>query len=788
MRRLIIRILWTLFILGWLSVAFVFFAISKGWIGYMPPIEELQNPIDKYASHLISSDNEVLGSYAHSGGNRVYTPYEDISPNVINALIATEDERFFTHSGIDFRSLGRVLVKTVFMRNKNSGGGSTISQQLAKQLYSDPTNTFFQRAMQKPIEWVIATKLERYYSKEEILALYLNQFDFLYNAIGINSAAHTYFGKEAKDLNVQEAAMLVGMCKNPSIYNPILRKGSDIPITRRNVVLKQMLRSGFLSQAESDSISKLPIETNFHSSNFKSGKANYLREYIRRIMMAKKPERENYASWQTEDYQVDSISWEQNPLYGWCNKNTKNDGSHYNIYSDGLKIYTTVSSTMQAYAEKAVRTHLGETLQPAFDREKKYDKMAPFARNISTKDRWKIIYRAMRQSERWRVSKKNGLSKEEIIESFSKPVDMQLFSWKGMIDTTMTPKDSILYVKSLLRTGFMAMNPHNGHVLAYVGGIDFSNFQYDMVMQGRRQVGSTIKPFLYSLAMVDGRSPCDTIRHSQPVIKLENGRLWRPRNANRQKIDELVTIQWGLQHSDNWVTAKLMEKTSPYTFLNLLRSFGLKSDIYASPAMCLGTPTATVAEMVSGYTTFVNKGIRVSPLLVSHIEDQMGNIITDFKPKRYEVLPKYASKKMLYMLQNVVEGGTGRRLRYMYKLQMPLGGKTGTTQRNSDAWFVGVSPDIVAGAWVGGDDMTVRFRSMRYGQGAAAALPIFAHFMKDVYSDENLGYSVETPFDLPKNFNPCLENGAYNLGSEFYPTKNRVNQDSLQNNNSEVQD
>ncbi len=768
MKKLFIRTIWILFVLAWLVFFGSFWAISKGWIGYQPPIEDLQNPIDKYASQIISSDGEVLGSYAFSGENRVYTPYSQISPNVINALVATEDERYFEHSGIDFQSLARVLVKTVILQQKSSGGGSTISQQLAKQLYSEPTSGFLERAMQKPIEWVIAAKLERYYSKEEILALYLNKFDFLNNAVGINSAAYTYFGKKASELKVEEAAMLVGMCKNPAIYNPIQRKDSDKPLQRRNVVLGQMMKSGFLTQTETDSLSKLPIITDYYSTNFKSSKAPYLREYLRRIMMAKEPERKHYAYWQNEEFRSDSIAWRTNPLYGWCNKNHKSNGKPYNIYADGLKIYTSLSYQMQTYAEQAVRKHLAEELQPAFDREKKRDKMAPFSRNLTKRERWKIIKSAMRQSERWRASKAADMAEKDIIDSFAKKTKMKLWTWEGEVDTIMTPKDSILHSKSLLRTGFMAMNPHNGHVLAYVGGINFSHFQYDMVMKGKRQVGSTIKPFLYSLAMVDGNSPCDSIMHSQPEIVLDNGKIWRPRNASRKRIDEMVSIQWGLQHSDNWVTATLMSRTSPHTFLSLLRSFGLTSEITPTPAMCLGTPNASVAEMVSAYTTFINNGIRISPLLVVRIEDQMGNVLAEFSPKKDEVLPRHAAQKMLYMLQNVVAGGTGQRLRYKYNLKMPLGGKTGTTQRNSDAWFIGLSPDIVAGCWVGGEDMSVRFRSMRYGQGAAAALPIFAHFMKSVYADPKLGYSEETHFNLPEDFSPCADsNDQESLGSEF---------------------
>ena len=770
MKRKILKWLWVAFLGGGAMTFIIFLAIYMGWIGYMPPIEQLQNPVNKFASQIISADGEVMGSYATSGDNRIYVSYNDISPNVINALIATEDARYYDHSGIDFRSLGRAIVKTGILRQKNAGGGSTITQQLAKLLYTKQTESRLGRLFQKPIEWVIAVQLERFYTKEEILTMYLNQFDFLYNAVGIRSAAQTYFGKMPKDLNIQEAAMLVGMCKNPSYYNPVLHQDSDRPIARRNTVFDQMVKADMLTEEEADSLKSLPIETHFTRSTHKQGIAPYLRDYLRRIMMAEKPNPSDYASWQSEQYTVDSLAWDEDPLYGWCNKNTKADGSNYNIYTDGLKIHTSINVTMQQYAEEAMQEHLGGVLQPAFERENKGRATAPFSENLTIKEREDIIRRAMRQSERWRASKEEGLSDEEIIASFNHKIPMTLWSWKGEKEVTMSPRDSILYVKGILRTGFMAMDPHNGHVLAYVGGIDFSAFQYDMVSQGRRQVGSTIKPFLYSLSMIDGYSPCDIIPHSPPHIRQADGTIWAPRTGNRPRGS--ASIQWGLQHSDNWITAQLMSRTSTTAFLRLLRSYGMAGKITEAPAMCLGTPDASVSEMVSAYSTFVNKGIRVSPVFVTHIEDQMGNVVATFTPRTTEVLPQNAADKMLYMLQNVVQGGTASRLRTRHALEMPLGGKTGTTQNNSDSWFMGFTPDIVAGCWVGGEDRSVRFRSMNFGQGAAAALPIFGIFIKKVYNNPKLGYSKATKFDLPNSFAPCSDANSGTDGGDdlFFPT------------------
>ncbi len=765
MKRIIIKWLWIGFACLVLGVGLIFIAIAQGWIGYMPAIDQLQNPIDKYASQVISSDGEVIGSYARSGDNRIFVGYNEISPHLINALIATEDVRYHEHSGIDYRGLGRAIVKTGILRQKGAGGGSTITQQLAKLLYTERAQSRSERIMQKPIEWVIAVQLERFYTKEEILTMYLNQFDFLYNAVGIRSAASTYFSKAPSELNIQEAAMLVGMCQNPSYFNPILHRDSERPLARRNVVLSQMHKAGMLTEAELDSISALPIETKFRKLDHKEGVAPYMRDYLRRIMMAKEPRRSDYASWQSDLYSADSTAWINDPLYGWCNKNRKPNGDPYDIYADGLKIHTTVSARMQEHAEAAVREHMSQNLQPAFDREKRGSKTAPFSSKITSEQRKQIIERAIKQSERWRASREAGMSEKEIMRSFDEKIPMQVWSWRGTRDTILSPRDSILYVKGILRTGFVAMNPHNGYVLAYVGGIDFRHFQYDMVSTGRRQVGSTIKPYLYSLSMIDGYSPCDLIHHVQPYIRVEGtNQIWTPRNTNRRRIGEMVSIQWGLQHSDNWVTAELMNRTNTSTFLRLLRSYGLTGHINESSAMSLGTPEVTIGEMVSGYTTFVNKGVRVAPILVTHIEDQAGNVIASFTPRMTEVLPQSAADKMLYMLQNVVSGGTANRLRSRHGLTMPLGGKTGTTNSNSDTWFIGFTPEIVAGAWVGGEDPSVRFSSMAFGQGAAAALPIFGIFIKRVYADPKLGYLVSTPFDLPSDFQPCADASYYDNG------------------------
>lgn len=750
----IIIAFWVLFAAAIGIVAMLFIAIANGSIGYMPPVEQLENPIDKYASQAISSDGKMLGTYAHSKDNRISVNYEDLSPALVKALIATEDVRFADHSGIDAQGLFRAVVKRGILMQKSGGGGSTITQQLAKQLFSPSADNLMERLFQKPIEWVIAVQLERFYTKEEIINMYLNKFDFLYNAVGIQSASRVYFGTTPKNLKIEEAATLVGMCKNPSYFNPV--RHEDRTRGRRNTVLEQMAKAGYITQAECDSLKTLPLTVRFTRLDHKDGPAPYFREYLRLMLTAKKPDRSDYASWQRQKFSEDSLAWETNPVYGWCNKNKKPDGSNYDLYSDGLKIYTSIDSRMQKYAEGAVREHFSKELQPSFFQDLKKKKQAPFSIDLRMGQVDTILTRAMHQTDRYRLMKKSGMKEAEMRKVFDTPVDMRVFSWTGPVDTIMSPMDSIRYHKSFLRTGFMAMDPRNGQVKAYVGGIDYNDFQYDMVTGGRRQIGSTIKPYLYSLAMIEGINPCDEMMHVQQTYSDENGIPWTPRNANKQRVGEMVSVKWGLQNSDNWVTAWLMSQLSPYTFVRLLHSFGLKNQMDPVISICLGTPDVSVSEMVSGYTTFANKGIRVEPLFVTRIEDSNGNTLASFNPQMSEVLTEDASYKMLHMMKSVMDGGTGSRVRYRYGIKAPMGGKTGTTQNNSDGWFMGFTPSLVAGVWVGGEDRSIHFDRMSEGQGAAMALPIFGLFMQQVYADKSLGYSETEDFEIPEQYaDPC---------------------------------
>ena len=754
MIRKIIKALWIFLAVIVLAIVIVFVSISKGWIGYMPPVEELENPSYKFATEIFSEDEKVLGTWSYSKENRVYTAYKDLSPSIINALIATEDVRFVEHSGIDAKALFRAFVKRGLMFQKNAGGGSTLSQQLAKQLFTENVarNTL-QRLFQKPIEWVIAVKLERYYTKEEILSMYLNKFDFLNNAVGIKTAAYTYFGCEPKDLKIEEAATLVGMCKNPSLYNPV--RFNERSRGRRNVVLEQMRKAGYITDAECDSLQALPLKLTYNRVDHKEGLATYFREYLRGVMTAPKPVRSDYRGWQMQKFYEDSIAWETNPLYGWCAKNKKKDGTNYNIYTDGLKIYTTINSRMQQYAEDAVKEHLGDYLQPIFFKEKEGSKNAPYARSLPEKRVEELLTKAMKQTERYRLMKEAGASEQQIRKAFDTPEEMTVFSWKGDKDTIMTPMDSIRYYKSFLRTGFMSMDPANGHVKAYVGGPNYVYFQYDMAMVGRHQVGSTIKPYLYTLAMENGFSPCDQARHVEQTLIDENGTPWTPRNANDKRYGEMVTLKWGLANSDNWISAYLMGKLNPYDLVRLIHSFGVRNKaIDPVVSLCLGPCEISVGEMVSAYTAFANKGIRVAPLFVTRIEDSDGNVISTFAPQMEEVISASSTYKMLVMLRAVINEGTGGRVR-RYGITADMGGKTGTTNDNSDAWFMGFTPSLVSGCWVGGDERDIHFGRMTYGQGAAAALPIWAMYMKKVYDDPTLGYDQQERFKLPEGFDPC---------------------------------
>ena len=766
MRKIVVYILWTLLAVFVLTAALAFMAINNGWIGYMPPIEELQNPINRFATQVISADGKVMGTWNYNRENRIMVDYTQLSPSLVQALVATEDVRFYDHSGVDFYALGRAIVKRGLLGQKSAGGGSTITQQLAKQLYSATAHSVMERLLQKPIEWVIAVKLERNYTKDEIIAMYLNYFDFLHNAVGIKTAANTYFGKEPKDLSVTESAVLIGLCKNPSLFNPV--RYPERSTERRNVVLHQMTKAGYLSEADYKKYSKEPLELHFHVADHKDGIAVYFRDFLRRYMMAKKPKRSDYPSWNNVRYHIDSINWENDPLYGWCNKNTKKNGEPYNVYTDGLKVYTTIDSRMQDYAEQAVRDHVVKYLQPAFTKEKKGRKNGPFSNKITAEQVNGILMRSVRQCDRYRALKAAGKSENEIMKSFNTKTEMSVFTYKGEIDTVMTPLDSIKYYKTFLRCGFMSMCPQNGHVKAYVGGPDFIHFAYDMAMEGRRQVGSTIKPFLYSLAMENGFSPCDLAPNVQQTYMVA-GHAWTPRNGSKARYGDMVTLKWGLQQSNNWISAYLMSKLNPQAFVTLLHEYGIRNpEIHPSMALCLGPCEITVGEMVSAYTAFVNHGIRAAHQFVTKIEDNEGNVVAQFQPRMNEVISEESAHKMIYMLKAVVDGGTGSRLRFKYNLKGDIAGKTGTTNNNSDAWFMGITPTLVSGMWVGGDDRDIHFDSMAWGQGATMALPIFALYMQKIYKDKRLGYSEDAVFDLPSGYNPCEmdESGLSDLGKE----------------------
>ncbi|MDE6217082.1 transglycosylase domain-containing protein [Bacteroides sp.] len=755
MIKKVIILLWGLIVLVALACVVIFFAIAKGWIGYMPPLEDLENPHYKFATEVISDDGKVLGTYSYSKENRVFVGYDDLCPSIINALIATEDVRFAEHSGIDAIALTRAIVKRGLLMQENAGGGSTITQQLSKQLYSPSADNVMERLFQKPIEWVIAVKLERYYTKEEILTMYLNKFDFLNNAVGVKTAAFTYFGCEPKELKIEESATLVGMCKNPSRYNPV--RFNERTRGRRNVVLDQMRKAGYITKAECDSLQALPLQLKYNRVDHKEGQAPYFREYLRGVLNAKKPDKANYRGWQMQKYYEDSLDWENNPLFGWCEKNTKKDGSKYNLYTDGLKIYTTIDSRMQRYAEEAVTEHLKE-LQGYFFKEKKGAKKAPYTFRLTQEQVDEILERAMKLSDRYRTMKKAGATEAEIKKAFDTPEEMSVFSWDGEKDTIMTPMDSIRYYKFFLRAGFMSMNPRNGHVKAYVGGPNYHYFQYDMAMVGRRQVGSTVKPFLYTLAMENGFSPCDQVRHVEYTLLDENGKPWTARNANKKRYGEMVTVKWGLANSDNWVTAYLMSKLNPYNLKRLIHTFGVRNkEIVPSVSLCLGPCEISVGEMVSAYTAFPNKGIRVAPLFVTRIEDNEGNVLATFAPEMQEVISVSSAYKMLVMLRAVVNEGTGGRVRRL-GVKADMGGKTGTTNYNADGWFMGFTPSLVSGCWVGGEDRDIHFDTMLHGQGASMALPIWAKYMVKVLGDKTLGYDENETFQLPEGYNPCKDN------------------------------
>ena len=762
---LALTVLWAAFGVCLVAAGVIFALIANGKIGYMPPIEELENPKNRLATEVYTADGQLLTTYYSETDNRISVDYNQLSPHLVKALLATEDIRFTQHSGIDFKAIFRAVIKRVILRQKSAGGGSTLTQQLAKQLYTPTADNLFERALQKPIEWVIAVQLERCYTKEEILTMYLNKFDFLYNAVGIKTASKVYFNTTPDALTIEQAATLTGMFKNPSYFNP--RRYPQRCTERRNLVIDQMNVAGYLTDGVCDSIKALPLVLDYQKVDHTEGLAPYFRQWLRVTMTHSKPDRKRYASWQEQLYRDDSIAWATDPLFGWCHKNKKNDGSDYNLYIDGLKIYTTLDSRMQQYAEEAVHEHIAEDLQPKFFKEKSRKAYAPYTNNLSAREVDSILWLSARQTERYRVMREKGCTQADIKKAFRTPVEMEIFTYHGFVDTMMSPIDSIRYHKHFLRAGFVSMDPYNGHVKAYVGGVSFKPFEYDMVMTGRRQVGSTIKPFLYAMAMEDGFSPCDPVRNEPITLITEAGDAWTPRNSGSKQVGEMVTLKWGLANSNNWISAYLMSKMSPYAFVKMLRSFGVKGHLDPVYSLCLGSCEISLSEMVSAYTAFVNGGIRVAPLCVTRIEDNDGNVISHFSPRMYEVFSQETCYKMETMLRAVINEGTGVRLRFKYGFTADIGGKTGTTQNKSDGWFMGITPRLVSGVWGGGEDRDIHFDFMAEGQGANVALPIWALYMNKVYADTTLGYSQADSFFIPEPYlQACPTLAVDGAGSE----------------------
>ncbi len=731
-RRFIIWF-WILFTLPVFSV--LLFVLGVRMFADLPDTEALQNPKTNLATEVLSSDMKVLGKYFAE--NRTNVKFKDISPNVVNALIATEDARFYSHSGVDIRALGRAVFGAMH-HSESSGGGSTITQQLAKMLFPREDLHGFKLVIRKLKEWIIAVKLEREYTKQEIIAMYLNKFDFVNNAVGIKSAAEIYFGTTPDSLRIEQAAVLVGMAKNPAMFNPNRFKLKSEG--RRNTVLQQMNKYGFLSNKQLDSLQKIPLALNYHSADHNEGLAPYFREYIRDVFMKK-----------------------------WCEENLKPDGTKYDVYRDGLKIYTTIDSRYQRHAEEAVAEHLTE-LQASFDKDCKQKRNAPFAFNVSKAEIKDILHQGMKRSERYRILKKAGMSDDEIEKNFNTKIAMTVFSWKRTIDTVMSPFDSIKYYKGFLQTGFMSIEPQTGYIKAWVGGNNHKFFQYDHVQIGHsRQVGSTFKPFIYALAIQEGYSPCYKLPNVRTCIDMPEGQpQWCPDNsAGDEKWEgRSITLRFALANSLNYISAYLIKQFSPQAVITLARKMGIVSPIENVPSICLGTPEISVFEMVGANATFANKGTWIQPTFITRIEDKNGKVLEEFNPKTEEVMSEEKAYVMLQLMKGVVELGTGARLRSMYKLTNPIAGKTGTTQNNSDGWFMGITPELVSGCWVGAEDRSVHFNSTDKGQGAAMALPIFAHYMQRIYADKTIKIS-KGDFDKPaKKIEVEMNCGKYDKETE----------------------
>ncbi|MEX1189034.1 MAG: transglycosylase domain-containing protein [Bacteroidia bacterium] len=737
-----IKWVWILILSPVLCLFLIVLLTSLGVFGSLPTIEDLANPRSNLASQIISSDQEVLGKFYIE--NRTNVNYQQLSPKLVDALVSTEDARFHDHAGIDLRALFRVLVRTVLGGDSDSGGGSTITQQLAKNMFPREDLSKIEVVFRKIKEWIIATKLERNYTKEEILALYLNTVDFGYQAFGIKSASQIFFDTSPDLLKVEEAAVLVGVLKGPSFYNPV--RNYDRSLNRRNVVLNQMLKYDRLSQEEYDSLKVLPIDlSKFKAESHNSGNATYFREFLREKMTQ------------------------------WCKDHKKPDGSTYNLYKDGLKIYTTINSRMQTYAEEAVEEHL-KLLQKQFFDHWKNKKNAPFY-GITEAKADLIINQALKRSERYRKLKKAGASEKEIEKSFNTKVEMKVFTWNGDSTVTMTPRDSIRYNKYILQTGVMSVEPQSGYIRAWVGGINQRYFQYDHVYSGKRQVGSTFKPFVYAIAMQEGWSPCKEVPNIPICIETPSG-PWCPSNSSKENDGELMPLKKALAYSVNRVSAYLIKQFGVQPVLQMVKRMGIQSHIDAVPSICLGTADLSVYEMVGAMSTFANKGVFIEPTWITRIEDKNGNVIEEFIPKSEEAMSEQTAYLVIELMKGVVEGGTATRLRGRYKLTNPIAGKTGTTQNNSDGWFMGITPELVTGVWVGCEDRAAHFRSTALGQGANMALPIWGLYMQKVYADRKLNVS-KSDFERPAELNVEIDCSKKSIEEQLSSPGNNENFDNL---------
>lgn len=747
-----LRILWAIFIFPIVLVTVLFILISEGKLGYLPSFEDLENPQNNLASEIYSEDSVLLGKFFIE--NRTFVEYEDLSPSLINALIATEDIRFKNHSGIDIRGLGRVLFKTI-LGGQNTGGGSTITQQLAKNLFDtrvikgkNKISRSINLVIIKFKEWHTAVRLEKYYTKNEILVMYLNTVSFGHEAFGIKSASRIFFDTTPDSLKVEQAAILVGTLRAPTFYSPVLNPENSLK--RRNVVLRQMAKNGFIAQEVCDSITVIPIELNYKVQSHNVGYGTHFRTFIRTVMMASRPEKEDYYTYSR--YQEDSVKWETDPLYGWCNKNFKPDGTPYNLYRDGIRIYSAINYKMQKYAEEAVDTHLGGTLQKEFFINQKGNRKAPFSDDLTYQDIDRIMMQSVRRTDTYRNLRAKGLEQDSIMKIFNTPRRMTVFSWNGDRDTVMSPLDSVRYYKYFLRAGFMAMEPSTGLVRAYVGGHNYKYFQYDQVTQGKRQVGSTIKPFLYTLAMQEGDKPCDLVPNT-PVTFADHDSTWTPRNSGNFDMEgKMVTLKWGLAHSVNYISAALVKKYNPQAIIDIIRKMGVTSKIDAVPSVIYGTSDISLVEMVGSFNAFTNKGVFVQPVYVTRIEDKNGNLLANFQPQQVEAISEKTAYLMVQLLRAVVDRGTGGRLRWFFNFTGEMGGKTGTTQNQSDGWYIGITPKLTAGVWVGAEDRSIHFDNLGQGSGGYMALPIYGYFFQKVYADSSLNISQEEIFPAPPDF------------------------------------